>query len=111
VRHTVIAAVMIPATGLAVYAIAFVAQTWIEPVAPGHDLLVTRLALIAVQTLAMGLAFWIMWNQDEAEQWRKTFGPALGNGARLFVPLFVARLLLGHKVPTVLYIFAFWTGA
>ncbi len=110
VRHTVIAAAMVPAVGLSVYGVAHIAHTWIDPVAPDRALLFTRLGLIAVQTIAMGLAFWIMWNQNEAEEWRKTFGPALGAGARLFLPLFLARIFLGHMVPAQLYIFAFWTG-
>jgi len=110
VRHSVIAVVMIPATGLSVHGLAFVAQAWLEPAVPDHAVLALKLGLIAVQTIALGLAFWIMWNQDEAEQWRKTFGPEIGNGARLFAPLFIARIFLGGHVPAQVHIFAFWTG-
>jgi len=110
VRHTVIAAIMVPVTGLAVFAIAASIPLWIEPLAPDSVRLIARLLLIAVQTVAMGLAFWMMWNQDEAEQWRKTFGPAIGNGAKLFAPLFIARIFLGDELPRIAQIFAFWTG-
>lgn len=70
-----------------------------------------RLALIVVQGTALLLALWLMMDQADAEDWRRTHGPAIGNGARAFFPLLVFYLLLGNMVPGNLRIWFFWVGA
>lgn len=110
VQHTVLAIVAVPIIGMATFAL--LASSANEMALFGEDsgALTIRLSLIAVQTAGLGAAFWMMWQQDDAEQWRKTFGEPLGNGAKVFFPLFLARLFLGHHLPGGVQLFAFWVG-
>ena len=107
-RHTLIALVMVPGIGVATLALA--AFGGLSGLFPGNESLAVRLSLIAVQAIALGLAFWIMWDQDDAEQWRKTFGEPIGNGAKLFFPLLIARVFLGSKLPALAQVFVLWVG-
>lgn len=109
-RHTLIAVIMIPSIGLASVGSVVVADLWLSETAPENLTLVVRLCLVVIQSIGLGLAFWMMWDQDDAEAWRKTYGEPLGNGARLFFILFVLRILLGGSLPATVRVFAFWTG-
>ena len=110
IRHTVIALLAVPMVGFSVIVIAIVGQSLPEGALADNATLIARLSMIAVHGVALGLAFWIMMDQDEAEQWRKTFGPPMGKGAKLFIPLVIARFLAGHLMPGWFRLFAFWTG-
>lgn len=106
--HTAVAAVLIPGIGLSVYLLGAVTHS--AGLAADDARFAFRLSLIAVQSAALGLAFWIMWNQDEAEEWRRTYGPPPGNGVMLFAGLMAVRILAGAQLPAEVRIFAFWTG-
>ena len=110
IRHTVIALAVVPFVGVSVMAVGAAGQSLSGGALAEDATLVARLLLVAVHAVALALAFWIMIDQDEAEQWRKTFGPPLGSGAKVFVPLLIARILAGHLLPGWFRIFAFWTG-
>lgn len=107
-RHTVIAVLTVPALGLATILIASLAK-FVAP--PDHVDLVARLMLVLTQSMALVLAFWMMWDQTDAEEWRKTFGEPLRNGALAFLAFLVMRILIAGKVPVLIYVFAFWAPA
>jgi hypothetical protein len=109
-RHAVIALVAVPMVGISVIAIAQIGQSLPDGVLADNSTLIARLSLIVVHASALVLAFWIMIDQDEAEQWRKTFGPPMSNGAKLFVPLLIVRVFAGHLLPGWLGQFVVWTG-
>ena len=104
-RHTVIAAITVPATGVLTILIVLVSASGLMP---GHESLGAKLGMIALQGGALVLAFWIMWEQDDAEQWRKTFGAPLRNGMPLFFVLFGARLFFGSQLPFLVQCFVIW---
>ena len=101
-RDTVAAIAAVPMIGLLVLAI--------SALSPEDPDLTQRLMLIAVNAGALCLAFWIMMGQDDAEQWRRTFGPRIGNGAPLFFGLFALRLIAGSVVPPVVAPFVLWAA-
>lgn len=104
-RHTVIGVLAVPALGVSTILIAALMETAMF----GADTsLVARLLLVFAQSAAMLLAFWIVWDQSDAEEWRKTFGDALANGAPVFVVLLLIRIFLAPYVPIWAYIFVFW---
>lgn len=110
VRHTTVAVVGVATTGGLVIS-AGVLETALADGAWADDAsLIARLLLIAVHGMALALAFWIMLEQDAAEQWRRTFGPPLANGALAFVPLVIVRFVAGPHAPAMVQQFAFWTG-
>lgn len=99
-RHTAMAVVAVVVAGVLMLAIARL-----------DGGLVPRLLQILVHAAALCLAYWMMISQDDAEQWRKTFGPPLGNGLPPFVALLVLRLLGGPFVPETLAAFSLWPVA
>ena len=111
VRHTIIAAAMVPLLGISTIVIAASAKVFLVPVIPDYAILATRLMLISLQALALVLAFWVMWDQSDAEEWRNTFGQPLSNGAKPFVVLLIARLFLGGYLPVWVQVFAFWAAS
>lgn len=99
-RHTVVAVVAVLVTGLLVLLV--------RTVEPG---LVQRLLLILIHAAALCLAYWMMIGQDDAEQWRRTFGPGLGPGWLPLVVLLVLRVVGGPFVPGTAAAFALWAVA
>ncbi len=107
-RHTIFAGVAIPAVGILIVLSALLPGGLAGTSLEDNGQLVMRLTLIAIQAAALGIAFWMMMQQDNAEEWRKTFGPPLSSGVTIFLPLLIGRLFLGHLVPDWIQIFVFW---
>ena len=110
VRHSAIAAFAIPIIGILALGAVSLADVLADGAWAARAGMIARLALIAVHALALLLAFWIMVDQDGAEQWRRTFGQPLATGWQMFVVLVVVRILAEELIPGPIAIFAFWTA-
>ena len=105
IRHTVIALISVPALGIAATLTLDAADVFAG--AEAIDM-INRLLLVVIQAGGLVLAFWIMWDQNDAEEWRKMFGQRPRNGIAVFVVLLSCRIFLATAVPTWVYLFAFW---